>query len=191
MVSISEISDEIIRKADSSHERSVEQVDVQPKGSKLVSSTFDRFIFEKDNRIIKVARTIGGIDANTQAKRVMEHADKSTGAFAMPLEFSEENGVMIQEKAKSLIQYHGENGAYHGDVGKSPIDALEDGIYCHDIKIDNIGVHGNKGLVLIDLGMCNVTDPIPEHDLEEWKNRVNSLWLKPPRKIDEGVSYKV
>lgn len=146
-----------------------------PKDAELVGEGASRCVFRStkdEDVIIKVGRHSSGRTQNNQARLVKNEVKNTQDYFAMPLDISENNGVMIQEYAQPYLQTVEEekqekiieesldkqHPTQQKIEDKMHETTKKDGIKC--IDSDNPANWGYKdnNLILLDVGGCTTTD---------------------------------
>jgi len=161
---------------------------ISPRGSKFKGRGHGRCVFEKDDKIIKVAHSRQGIAQNHGAKTVDKYVNYNKDAVAMPLIATDK--IVVQEKADTNVGEYFAEDNYAKIEGKliDKIDKVadEDGIMCGDVQSspDNHGYIQSKGIVLTDLGLCSTVTPTKT--LAESSNKRYEKG-KPPREQADWI----
>lgn len=140
--------------------------EVKPKNSEFVGMGVGRCVYEKNDKIIKIAHGASGIRQNESAKIVKNKvSDSNMDSFAEPLDVNEDNTIMVQEKVtpwgkfRTTDEWIDERIEAQDKIEyKNAKTWMEDGVYCRDFEgPSNWGIK-NQDIVLTDLGMCTDED---------------------------------
>lgn len=131
--------------------------EIQPTRSRLVGSGNNRCVFEKQGKIVKVARNRDGRTETEGARAVMENvSQENRDIFMMPEDIDKSNTVMVTEKADQIGggRVIGESNLI-AVVDERLAEAYkEDKLHCNDIGYDDVGMKDEEP-VLTDLGGCS------------------------------------
>lgn len=131
---------------------------IVPPNADYIAHGQGRCVYAKDDKVIKVAHGADGIRQNRNAKKAIQHMkEDQKKAFAMPLDVTGDNVVMTQEKARPFKSRDKDKYGY-----RESVEAVKDKVtppkpvQCRDVRGHNMGIMEEKGVVLTDLGNCNV-----------------------------------
>lgn len=136
---------------------------VKPEDSDYIGSGIGRCVFEKDGKIVKIAKTEKGLQENTNAYNAKERIENHSDKFALPEAISRGGEVLIQEKVKPWKEDKTAEQIVDAKYDKAErfkekIHGIQEdtGVKCGDLhKPANWGVKDGE-TVLLDLGKCEV-----------------------------------
>lgn len=129
-----------------------------PKDAQYLGHGQGRCVYGKGDKVIKVAHSQDGVRQNRNAKKAKPRmSEEQKSAFAMPLDVTEDNVIMIQERARPFSSRNKDKYGYRESVEKVKEKVTPPKpVQCRDVRGHNMGIMEEKGVVLTDLGNCTI-----------------------------------